>query len=505
MLAAMDLRRFESLAAAGATVVPVWREIVADDLTPVSAFGALQKRGTPGSDQGFLLESVVGGEKWARYSFVGFDPALVVRGGGSRFVVDRRGALTTTDGVDPFESLRALMAEFKPPPADALRELPRFWGGAVGFFAYDAVRRFEPKVRPPTTDAEDEFSFLVGRSVLIFDALRQSVRVVVPTLVGEDPGTASRASHEIIDRTVETLRGRARLSPIALPSRDRVGTLPPSSFERDDFEAAVRTCQGHILAGDIFQVVLAQRFELEADVDPFDVYRAMRVVNPSPYMFFLRVRGATSIDIAGASPETLVRVEDGIATVRPIAGTRPRGATEAEDEQHAADLLVDPKERAEHVMLVDLGRNDLGRISEPGSVKLTEEMIIERYSHVMHMTSNVIGKVADGRDALDVLRATFPAGTLSGAPKVRAMQIIEALEPVRRGIYGGAVGYLGFDGNADLAIAIRTVVAKGGRLTLQAGAGIVADSDPATEYEETLNKARGLLKAIEITERRTTS
>ena len=485
----MHLARFEKLAAGGATVVPVWREIVADDLTPVSAFGAL------GRERGFLLESVIGGEKWARYSFVGFDPACVLRGGERWFrrEAEPAGAPRAEDDVDPYASLRREMAAMTPPPPSELEDLPRFWGGAVGYVAYDAVRRFEPTVGDVLEG--EEFAFLVGASVLVFDALRQSVRVVVPTDPGDDPGGAWRAAHQTIDDVVRVLRRRAPLEPLAFPDRSRRGDLPPSSFQREDFEAAVRTCQEHIRAGDIFQVVLAQRFEIEADVDPFDVYRAMRVVNPSPYMFFLRF--GDGFDIAGASPETLVRVEDGVATVRPIAGTRPRGATPEEDEAHEEDLVADPKERAEHVMLVDLGRNDLGRISEPGSVRLTETMVIERYSHVMHMTSNVVGTVAEGHDALDVLRATFPAGTLSGAPKVRAMQIIDELEPVRRGVYGGAVGYLGFDGNADLAIAIRTVVARGGTLSLQAGAGIVEASDPGKEFEETVHKAHAGLLAIE--------
>ena len=494
----MEFERFARLAQ-DATVVPVHREIVADDLTPVAAFAAV----AAGPEQGgFLLESVVGGEKWARFSFVGFDPLMVVRGGpgeggAGRFEVREGGEARVETGVAPVERLRETMAALRPPPASALGELPRFWGGAVGFLAYDVVRRFEPKVGAPLEADEDELAFAIGSKVLIFDALRQTVRVVVPVRVGEgiDPKQAHAGAEAAIDEVVERLRGRGPLPTLRLPSPDVRGELPPSSFERDAFEEAVRTSQEHIRAGDIFQVVLAQRFEVEApDVDPFAVYRAMRVVNPSPYMYFLRLPG---VDIAGASPETLVRVEDGQATVRPIAGTRHRGATEEEDQANAEELLADPKERAEHVMLVDLGRNDLGRISEPGSVRVDEKMVIERYSHVMHMTSNVVGTLAEGRDAIDVVRATFPAGTLSGAPKVRAMQIIEELEPVRRGIYGGAVGYFGFDGNADLAIAIRTMVARGGRLTLQAGAGIVEASEPAKEWEETVNKARAGLVAIE--------
>ena len=493
-----DLTDFASFArAAGrAAVVPVGRTVVADDCTPVRAFAAVAA--DPGAG-GFLLESVVGGEKWARYSFVGFDPFCIVRGGGGRFEIHRDGGRSVERGVDPYERLRETVAALRPPPHQELRGLPRFWGGAVGFLAYDAVRRFEPKVGPPTSDEEDELAFGIGHTLLVFDNLYQTLRVVVPTLTDGDLRARYEAAVARIDRSVAKLREPSALPPLAMPGPAEA-SLPASSFSREAFEAAVRVCQQHIHAGDIFQVVLAQRFEVEArDVDPFDVYRALRVVNPSPYMYFLRLPG---VDVAGASPETLVRVEDGRATVRPIAGTRPRGGTPEEDEAIAEELRSDPKERAEHVMLVDLGRNDLGRISKPGTVRLTERMQLERYSHVMHLTSNVEGELAEGCDAFDVLRATFPAGTLSGAPKVRAMQIIESLEPVRRGLYGGAVGYLGFDGNADLAIAIRTVVARDGRLTLQAGAGIVEASDPAKEYEETVNKARAGLVAIAAARRR---
>lgn len=493
-----DLSDFASFAraAGAATVVPVRRTVVADDLTPVQAFATVAA--APGAG-GFLLESVVGGEKWARYSFVGFDPFCVVRGGGQRFEIHEGGQARVEVGVDPYERLRETMTRLRPPPRQELRGLPRFWGGAVGFLAYDAVRRFEPTVGPPTADDEDELAFGIGHTLLVFDNLYQTLQIVVPTRTDGDLRERYDAAVATIEATVAKLRAPASLRPLPLPRRAS-GSLPSSSFTREAFEDAVRTCQRHIHAGDIFQVVLAQRFEVAApDVDPFDVYRALRVVNPSPYMYFLRLPG---VDVAGASPETLVRVEDGRATVRPIAGTRPRGATPAEDEAIAAELRADPKELAEHVMLVDLGRNDLGRISKPGTVRLTERMALERYSHVMHLTSNVEGELADGSDALDVVRATFPAGTLSGAPKVRAMQIIEDLEPVRRGLYGGAVGYLGFDGNADLAIAIRTVVARDGVLTLQAGAGIVEASDPAKEYEETVNKARAGLVAIEAARRR---
>jgi anthranilate synthase component 1 len=492
-----DRAEFTALADAGATVIPVQREVVADALTPVVARELLAKAFA--GEPTFLLESVIGGEKWARYSFVGVGAEERVRGGGSRFEIQRRGeGLPTLETeVDPYERLREVLAEWVPPPAEKLAplKLPRFWGGAVGFLAYDAVRRFEPTVGEPPGDEEDELAFGLGATLLIFDGLRQTLRVVVPARIRDGADEAYDRAAARIDAVVQALEQPVRLDRIPMPSKDIRGELPPSSFTREAFEAAVETCKEHIRAGDIFQVVLSQRFELDAsDLDPFALYRAMRVVNPSPYMFFVELPG---VSVSGASPETLVRVEDGVATVRPIAGTRRRGESDAEDEERAADLLADPKERAEHVMLVDLGRNDLGRISKPGTVTLTDQMIVERFSHVIHLTSNVTGEIADGMDALDVLRATFPAGTLSGAPKVRAMQIIDELEPVRRGLYGGAVGYLGFDGNADLAIAIRTATIKDGKLALQSGAGIVEASDPAKEFDETVNKARAGLVAIE--------
>lgn len=483
-----DLDAFVALARPG-RVVPVSREVVADALTPVAAYATVRDRGRAA----WLLESVVGGEKWARYSFVGFDPDRLVRGGGDRFSVWTAEGEHEERGVDPWARLREELARHRPPPTPWL---PRFWGGAVGYVSYDAVRRFEPTVGggPP----DDELAFAIGGAVLAFDGLRQTVRAVVPAFI--DDGTDVRAAYQAagarVDAALDLVARPVPVSPMALPARDPSRTLPPSSFDRASYEDAVAVAQEHIRAGDIFQVVLSQRFRVPAvGVDLFDVYRAMRVVNPSPYMYHLRMPG---VGIAGASPETLVRLEGGVAQVRPIAGTRPRGASEAADAATAEELLADPKERAEHVMLVDLGRNDLGRISAPGTVRVTERMTIERYSHVMHIVSNVEGRLRDGADALDVLRATFPAGTLSGAPKVRAMQIIDALEPERRGIYGGAVGYVGFGADTlDVAIAIRTVVQRGDELWLQAGAGIVEASDAGAEYDETVAKARAGLVAVE--------
>ena len=479
-----------------ASVVPVTREVLADTLTPVGVHAAL------GAGEGsYLLESVVGGEKWGRFSFVGFEPDVRVRGRGDTFEV-RRGSLSfghveLRRGVDPWACLREMMARFRPPE---MPWLPRFWGGAVGYVAYDAVRAFEPAAarREDARPASEwDFSFSIGGPLVVFDDPRQTARVVIPVHsdVTDDRAVYDDALARIDAVLVRMQRSVAlrAMSPPGSPRHD--AALPPSQFARRDFEEAVVRAQEHIRAGDIFQLVLSQRFVVPSTgIDPFDVYRAMRAINPSPYMFFLRF---AECRIAGASPETLVRLEAGTAEVRPIAGTRRRGGTDEADARAAGELLADPKERAEHVMLVDLGRNDLGRVCTPGSVKLTETMVVERYSHVMHMTSNVRGTLAPPRDALDLLAATFPAGTLTGAPKVRAMQLIEALEPGPRGLYGGAVGYLGWGGNLDVAIAIRTVVEQDGEFRVQAGAGIVDASEPAAEYEETVNKARAALAAIE--------
>ncbi len=492
-----DRETFRRLAE-GASVVPVTREILADALTPVLAWSTLG--GGPGS---YLLESVERGEKWGRYSFVGWRPALVVRGRRGRLEIDAAGRTEAREVDDPWPALRALLAEWRP-PAEGLAHLPRFWGGAVGYVAYDAVRTFEPSVGDRLQDPHAwDFSFAIGGTMLIFDDLRQRVFAVSARRVDGDPDAAYAAAVRELGEVADELsrpRVPRLLEPPAPVDRSAPpGPLPPSSFDEVGYHAAVERAKEHIRAGDIFQVVPSQRFRVDAaGVELFDVYRMLRAINPSPYMYLLRFG---EVGIAGASPETLVRVEDGRAEVRPIAGTRPRGATPEADAAIAEELLADPKERAEHVMLVDLGRNDLGRVCAPGTVRLTERMIIERYSHVMHVVSNVSGELAPGRDALDVLRATFPAGTLTGAPKVRAMQIIEDLEPAARGVYGGAVGYISFDGNLDVAIAIRTVVEQAGEIRVQAGGGVVEASDPAAEYQETVNKARAALAAVEAARR----
>ena len=501
---APSLAGFREAATRG-NLVPVWREIVLDGDTPVSAYAKLGRR-----PHSFLLESVIGGEKWAAYSFLGVGARAVVTARGGRYEVVRfdvegGGAPVTHEGAlpdgDPTKLLASLLASFRPVPTPAL---PRFFGGAVGWLGYDVVRAFERiPSRAPDELGLPEACFVITDTLVIFDNLRQTVKVVANAVVDGPEGAerAYRAACVRVDAVVATLQGPSpALRPLDPAAARLVDEAPLSSnTTRAAFKAAVARAKEYILAGDVFQVVLSQRFEApRAGADPFDVYRALRVVNPSPYMFQLDFAAA---QVTGASPEVLVRV-DGEAgapktvTVRPIAGTRPRGATPDDDARLERELRADPKERAEHVMLIDLGRNDVGRVARVGSVRVDENMVTERFSHVMHLTSSVSGTVADGHGALDVLRACFPAGTLTGAPKIRAMQIIEELEPARRGVYGGAVGYVSFTGNLDMAIAIRTLVTKGDRVYLQAGAGIVADSDPDAEYEETVNKARAAVRAL---------
>jgi anthranilate synthase component 1 len=482
-------------------LIPVYRELLADGDTPVSAYAALA-----GGDHSFLLESVVGGSTWAAYSFVGVAPRAVVRWrGGTAAVtwydVDAGGPPRTAEwaAADPTAALAEVLGELRPV---VMPGLPRFWGGAVGWIAYDCVRAFEelPARARPGLDLPS-LCMVVTDTLVIFDNLRQTLKVVATPYVArpERAELAYARACARIDAIVDRLRAPRRPLPaLEPPARGEqaaaAAPVPASSFTRADFCAAVDRVKDYILAGDAFQVVLSQRFsQPAAGARPLDVYRALRVINPSPYMFHLEFPEAR---VTGASPETLVRLSDGRIEVRPIAGTRPRGATVAEDERLAAELLADPKECAEHLMLIDLGRNDVGRVAAIGSVHVAEQMVVERYSHVMHLTSHVVGELAPGRSWLDVLRAAFPAGTLSGAPKIRAMEIIDELEPHQRGIYGGAVGYVSYTGNIDLAIAIRTLVAVGDTVYVQAGAGLVADSVPEAEYEETVNKARAVLRAV---------
>jgi anthranilate synthase component 1 len=498
-------------AAQQGNLIPVYREIVADGDTPVSAYAKLGR--TPYS---FLLESVLGGETWAAYSFIGVEPRAVLRCRAGRAELTWHGDgapdSQTWEAADPTAALAEVMARFQPVPVAGL---PRFWGGAVGWVGYEVVRAFErlPARAPSAADGPEipELCMVLTDTLVIFDNLRQTVKVVACAHVPR-PGDADAVyerSTARIEEIIARLHGPApRLAPLLPPPVGEAGSAalrwggekePRSAFARAEYMAAVERIRSYILAGDIFQAVLSQRLEIEREgLDLFDVYRALRIVNPSPYMFHLAYPEA---EVTGASPETLVRCADGRVEVRPIAGTRPRGRDGAEDERLAEEMAADPKERAEHLMLVDLGRNDVGRVSEIGSVRVSEFMAVERYSHVMHLVSHVQGRLAPGLSWHDVLRAAFPAGTLSGAPKIRAMQIIDELEPHRRGIYGGAVGYVSYTGNMDVAIAIRTLVGTSEAVYVQAGAGIVHDSDPAAEYEETLNKARALLRAVALARR----
>ena len=485
-----SFEEFEALARRG-TFVPVCKEIMADLLTPVSAFLKIAEH----SDYAFLLESVEGGEQVARYSFLGKDPFLILRARDGRTVIERDGESAASE--QPFlEALRTTMAGFQSPHVPGL---PRFTGGAVGYLGYDAVPWFEAVPLPPRADGEaptDEAGFMVFDTVLAFDHVQHRILLMANARVGADDDL--RALYQFACAKIAFLEGELERS-LSLGARSQAGPGEVrSNLSREAFEAHVVAAKAAIAAGDIYQVVLSQRFETTLSADPFTVYRALRHVNPSPYMFFIRM-GATSI--VGASPEMLVRVEGRRVETHPIAGTRPRGGGPEEDLRLAEELKASEKERAEHVMLVDLGRNDIGRVAEYGSVRVPQYMALERYSHVMHLVSIVEGRLAEDRDRLDALAACFPAGTVSGAPKVRAMEIIASLEPSRRGIYAGAVGYLDFAGNLDFCIAIRTIVIEGQRARVQAGAGIVADSNPAAEYDETRDKARALLRALELAER----
>ncbi|MEO8075496.1 MAG: anthranilate synthase component I [Acidobacteriota bacterium] len=494
---------FVELARRG-TFVPVVKEIIADLLTPVSAFLKIAEH----SDYAFLFESVEGGERVARYSFLGKDPFLVLRQRAGRTIMERSGVITDSD--EPFvAAVRRLMAQFQSPFVPGL---PRFTGGAVGVIGYDASPVFEPALLAAWQQAawartgaddpdaggggpEDEAGFMLFDTVLAFDHVKHRILIIANARVTPDEDLRALyqfacAKIQFVERELE--RG---LSQPAHEAHE-----PPavrSNMDQETFETGVRTIKERIAAGDIYQAVLSQRFETDVTADPFTVYRALRHVNPSPYMYFMRMGG---LSIVGSSPEMLVRVEGGRVETHPIAGTRPRGANEEEDLRLGEELKRNEKERAEHVMLVDLGRNDLGRVCDFGSVRVPQYMSIERYSHVMHLVSTVDGRLADDRDHLDALVACFPAGTVSGAPKIRAMQILSELEPTRRDIYAGAVGYIDFAGNLDFCIAIRTITIRNGRARVQAGAGIVADSNPAAEYEETRDKARALLTALAMAE-----
>jgi anthranilate synthase component 1 len=489
------------------SVVPVYRQLTGDTLTPVTAFCKVQE-----GDWSFLFESVVGGERIGRYSFLGAGPFLTVEASGHRVRVrEGNGPWREQEVADPLKQLESMILAYRAPN---LPGLPRFCGGAVGYAGYDTVRYMERLPNAPPDDRNiPDLSFGFYDRMVIFDHAAKTILVVANAIGLDRPSANTREGLEDcyrvacrrVDQLVERLqRGVADLQLTDIDP-GTTGTIPArnllnrvsSNFTRSQFEAAVEKARNYINAGDAFQIVLSQRFRTETRARPFDIYRALRIVNPSPFMFYLR---GGSVTLVGASPEIMCRVENGIITNRPLAGTRRRGATLEEDRALAEELLQDPKERAEHIMLVDLARNDVGRVATLGSVIISDLLTVERYSHVMHLSSTVTGKLLPGLTSFDALRASLPAGTLSGAPKVRAMEIIDELEPHRRGPYGGAVGYVDFSGNMDTCIALRTMVLLGQTAYIQAGAGLVADSIPANEFEETVNKAMSLLRAIEVAE-----
>jgi anthranilate synthase component I len=482
--------KFRALADQGYNRIPLVREVLADLDTPLSAYLKLAE-----GPYSYLLESVQGGEKWGRYSIIGLPCRTLVRVSGSRITVERDGAVVEeVESADPLAWIETFQARFRvaEPP-----DLPRFTGGLVGYFGYDTVRYIEPRLATcPNPDqlGTPDMLLMVSDEVVVFDNLSGRMYVIVQL----DPATGDTLA--LGEARIAELAGLMQRGAPRRPGGTRRSVSEAdfvSGFTQEGFEAAVERIKQYILEGDCMQVVLSQRLSIPFAAAPLDLYRALRGLNPSPYMYFLDLG---DFHIVGSSPEILTRLEDGVVTVRPIAGTRKRGRNEAEDQALEAELLADPKELAEHLMLIDLGRNDTGRVAKVGSVKVTDKMIVERYSHVMHIVSNVVGDLREGMTAIDVLRATFPAGTVSGAPKIRAMEIIDELEPVKRGVYSGAVGYLSWNGNMDTAIAIRTAVIKDGTLHIQAGAGVVADSVPASEWAETMNKGRAIFRAVALAE-----
>ena len=483
----MTPEKFATLASQNFNRIPVTREVLADLETPLSVY--LKLAYGPNS---YLFESVQGGEKWGRYSLIGLQTSTVLKVFGNRLEIVRDGKpmvnRTTSDPLAEVDRFRQL---FSMPD---IPDLPRFTGGLVGYFGYDTVRFVEPRLAdsaPVDELGTPDILLMASDEVAIFDNLSGTIMLVVH-VDAKEVGALEKAEARLDALEHKLAQPIPELPPMnmqadGISERDFV-----SSFGEQDFKAAVNKIKDYVMAGDVMQVVPSQRLSAPFDASPINLYRALRRLNPSPYMYFLDL---ADFHIVGSSPEVLARLEDGLVTVRPIAGTRKRGETPEEDQAMEDEMLADPKEIAEHLMLIDLGRNDVGRISKTGTVKLTEKMRVERYSHVMHITSNVVGEVVDGMGALEVLKATLPAGTLSGAPKIRAMEIIDELEPVKRGIYGGAVGYIGWNGTMDTAIAIRTAVIKDGMLHVQAGAGVVADSVPELEWKETNNKARALMRA----------
>ena len=480
---------FRELAKKG-NLIPVYTELIADCESPVAAFQKIDDGG-----YSFLLESAEKNDQVGRYSFVGSNPRSIFESNGRDIRITENGKVREYEAAgDPLTELQKLMAQYR---VVEIPDLPRFIGGAVGYLAYDVVRFFEPSIAPPPKDELKlpDMVFMITDTVLIFDHRLRRLRVLSNALV--EGGNADRAYDEAraqIEKIVKKLDQPAHLPNISVYGQPKP-VSPESNTTREEYLQTVRDTQEYINAGDIFQIVPSQRFETDYTGDPLNLYRSLRFVNPSPYMFCFKFAGKFAL--VGSSPEVHVRAMNGKVEIRPIAGTRRRGANEEEDEANAKDLLADPKERAEHLMLVDLARNDVGRIADFGTVRVTDFMTIEKYSHVMHIVSNVIGALRKDRNAYDVMRATFPAGTVSGSPKVRAMQIINQFEKSKRCTYAGAVGYFGFDGNLDSCIALRTIVLKDGKAYVQAGGGVVADSTPEGEYQETVNKAMGMMRAIE--------
>ncbi len=491
----LSFPEFQKLAKKG-NLIPLYKEILADMDTPVTALRKIDN-----GDHTFLFESVEGGERWGRFSFLGTSPRIIITLRGNQISIKERGRKTIEKEVsDPLAEFKSLMRIYRPVE---INDLPRFYGGAVGYFSYDMVRHFEalPVDTEDDLNVEDAY-FMITDTMIIFDNIKKSMKVVCNVYVPSEKPSVRELKQiyqnalKKIDDIAHCLQKRVHVDEYDSEIHKNLKPLKlEATFSKAEHMKKVEKAKEYIRAGDIIQVVLSNRFSVKASVNPLSLYRALRFINPSPYMFFLRLKEKTLI---GSSPEILVRVEADNITVRPIAGTRRRGHTQEEDLFFEKELLADPKERAEHVMLVDLGRNDVGRVTDTGTVKVKEFMKIERYSHVMHIVSDVQGKLRTGEDGYSALAATFPAGTLTGAPKIRAMEIIEELEKYRRGPYGGAVGYFAFNGNIDMCITIRSIFSQKGCHYIQAGGGIVADSDPVLEYKECQNKARGVIKALEM-------
>jgi len=485
---------FRELSEKGNTI-PIYRELLADGLTPVMAYKRLARpSGSAQAQYAFLLESVVGGERIGTHSFIATDPEATFTAKRERITIfGPDGDTEEIASDDPLSELSRMLNPYKPVH---LPSLPRFTGGIVGYAGYDMIRYYERLGEGGRDDRGlPDLSFALYRTMVVFDHVSKTIKVVANAHVTEDPGKAYSQACESIERTVSRLR-KGDNEIVGEITLQGVPQMPfESNFTRAGFVEAVRACKEYIRAGDIIQAVLSQRMCVRTSSEPFDIYRALRVINPSPYMFLLNTPEVT---LVGSSPEILCRVDGKVVTNRPLAGTRPRGKTKEEDLAMEKELLSDEKERAEHIMLVDLARNDVGRVAEPSSVRLSDVMSVERYSHVMHIVSDVQGILAEGRNAFDALRAALPVGTVSGAPKIRAMEIIDEFEPTRRGPYAGAVGYVDFSGNMDMCIALRTMVVCDGKVYIQAGAGIVADSVPEAEYQETINKASALLRSIEV-------